>query len=207
MCFKQQTEYEFDWLSKLWPKLLDREMVDTGKANEKGKAKKVYFWLAAAIGAAIVSTIVSEFWGLIKGGNLFDALDDVAEGVQNTQFVRTDLVDAQKQSIAQWILAICVLLMTVAVIVTRTIQEGIIDIFVNGIMYGFVLGVGVLFILSAFDRYEDVYLAIGKSQIVMAGSAIVIVILRELILRFTYDRRWVERLVRENREENDGVDR
>lgn len=140
-------------------------------------------WIFAAIGAAIIGLFVSEFWQLIKAGALFDALEGISGEVKEANFIRTDLVDTVKQSIAQWVLSFSGIIATILVFLTKTSEEEWMGCFISGIVYGFTLGIGVLFLLSNFERFKDIHLAVGNAQYAMAGLAIIMTLVQAFIIR------------------------
>jgi len=140
----------------------------------------MFRWVFGAIGAAIIALFIGEFWGLIKAGALFDVLEAASGKVQEAHFIRKDLVGEAKQSVAQWILSLSCIIATVAVLFTKASYESWVDCFMIGIPYGFAFGTSLLFLLSHFQRFEDIHLAIGN----MAYGMTTLAILMTLFLAF-----------------------
>jgi hypothetical protein len=130
-------------------------------------------WFVGTVAAAIVATIVGELWALIKAGALFDFIQHAAGPMREAHFIRTDLVSSEKQSVAQWILAISSIAGWIAVGLTRRKGEPFMDTWVFGIGYGFTFGLGILFFLAMFDRFKDIQLAVGDLQYSLAGIAMI----------------------------------
>jgi hypothetical protein len=153
-------------------------------------ANSVWRWLAVTIAAAIVATIVTEFWLLIKAGELFSFLDSAAGQVKSAHFIRTDLVSAAKQSVAEWILAMSCVVGWLATFWSRGKGESWSDNFFFGIGYGYTLGLGILFILSNFEHFKDIHLAVGSLQYTLAGIAMISTVALAIAFRFR-DRRGI----------------
>lgn len=146
-------------------------------------------WLGGAIAAAIVATIVGELWSLIKAGELFSFLESAAGRVQEGHFIRTDLVSTAKQSVAEWLLAISCLVGWLVTFWSQAKGDSWLDGFVFGIGYGYTLGLGILFILSNFERFKDIHLAVGNAQYALAGVAMVCTVAMAIAFRLRDRRR------------------
>lgn len=143
----------------------------------------MFRWFFATVFAAIIGLFLQEFWGLIKAGSVFDLLEAVAGKVQEAHFIRKDLVGETKQSVAQWVLSFSILSATVAMFFSKATSETWLDCFMGGIPYGFALGTALLFLLSYFQRFEDIHSAIGSMAYGLAAIATLGTLLLALAMR------------------------
>jgi hypothetical protein len=148
----------------------------------------IWRWLGGAIATAIVATIVGELWSLIKAGELFSFLESAAGRVKQAHFIRTDLVSTAKQSVAEWILAMSCIVGWLVTFWSRGKGDSWVDSFIFGTGYGFTLGLGVLFLLSNFEHFKDIHLAVGNSQYALAGIAMICTVAMAVAFRLR-DRR------------------
>jgi hypothetical protein len=151
--------------------------------------KWVWTWLAGAIATGIVATIINDLWVLIKAGALFDFFNSAAGQVRQTHFIRSDLVSTAKQSVAEWILAMSCIVGWLLTFWSREEGESWADIGIFGIGYGFALGLGFLFILSNFERFKDIHLAVGDAQYALAGMVLICNVAMVIAIRLRERRR------------------
>lgn len=140
-------------------------------------------WIYGAIGAGIVSLIINELYFLVKAGAIFDGIIRLSGDVNQSHFIRTDLVDSSKQSVAQWILSVSSIAVTIGTIYTKSLLEDWMSCLVSGLVYGYTLGLGIIFLLANFDRFKDIHLAVGDAQYAFAGMAILVTLFEAFVIR------------------------